>query len=165
MFVLKYVLDHSEWIPTQKNFSTKNLCLCHFSTSDPIFRKKCLNQVIMGKKFRNRDFRFWIRFGPFWIDSDPKKIFDQNFLSLPFFRPKMAKIWGFLKIFGRKKIFSKKFLYPLLDFYCGSFEPSLMCTFNIRWDILKWANLHLPAIIRSSWIWSDQTKNAIISSA
>ena len=40
----------------------------------------------MRKNFRNRDFRFKIRFGPFWIDSDQKKIFDQKFLPLSFFR-------------------------------------------------------------------------------
>ena len=50
-----------------------------------------------GKFFRNRDFRFKIRFRPLWIDYDQKNFFDQKFLSLPFFRPKMAKIRDFLK--------------------------------------------------------------------
>ena len=39
----------------------------------------------MGKKFRFRDFRFKIRFETFRIDSDQKKFFDQNFLTLSFF--------------------------------------------------------------------------------
>ena len=39
----------------------------------------------MGKKLRFRDFRFKMRFKKFWIDSNEKKIFDQNFLTLPFF--------------------------------------------------------------------------------
>ena len=76
------------WIDSdQKKISTKNFCLCHFFDLWPHFSKKWLCQVIMGKNFRNRDFRFKIRFGPFWIDSDQKNFFDQKFLSLPFFRP------------------------------------------------------------------------------
>ena len=68
-----------------KKKSTKNFCLCHFSTCDPIFRKiGC--QVTMGKNFRNRDFCFKTRFGPFWIDFDQKKFSTKN-LSSPFFRP------------------------------------------------------------------------------
>ena len=63
-----------------KNFQSKIFVLAIFSTCDPIFRKNGC-QVTMGKHFRNQDFCFKIRFGPFWINSD------QKFLSLPFFRP------------------------------------------------------------------------------
>ena len=47
---------------------------------------------------------------------------------MPFFRPKLAKIRGFFKIFGRKNIFSKKTFVPSSStFYCGSFELSYSC--------------------------------------
>ena len=40
----------------------------------------------MTKNFRFWDFRLKIRFKLFWIDSDQKNFFDQNFLPLSFFR-------------------------------------------------------------------------------
>ena len=57
----------------------------------------------MGKNFRFRDFRFKIRLKLFWIDSDQKIFFDQNFLPLSFFR--------YFGHFGRKttKSHEKKF--------------------------------------------------------
>ena len=39
IFVLKYVMDHSESIPIKK--SAKNFVFAIFLTCDPIFRKKC----------------------------------------------------------------------------------------------------------------------------
>ena len=39
IFVLKYVLEHSESIPTKKFFRPKIFVLAIFSTCDPIFRK------------------------------------------------------------------------------------------------------------------------------
>ena len=190
IFVLKYVLDHSESIPTKKIFSTKNFCLCHFfdqkwpkievfwqffskkifvptfrtfycgsfepsyscvpltfaeifpseqigarSSStiwsswvlsdqstrtgigarvwsglsvlgddwscDSHFSKKRLcpqRKVIMGKNFEIETF---------WIDSDPNNFFDQNFLSLPFFRPVIPFFEKMAMSSYNKKLFSK----------------------------------------------------------
>ena len=39
IFVLKFVLDHSESIPTKKFLQPKFFVLAIFSTTDPIFRK------------------------------------------------------------------------------------------------------------------------------
>ena len=113
IFVSKYVLDHSESIPTKKIFSTKNFCLCHFLTCDPIFRKKGC-QVTMGKIFEFEI--FVLKYVLDHSESILKKkfFFDQKFLSLTFFDPKMAKNRGFLKIFGRKKFFFKKIFVPSL---------------------------------------------------
>ena len=87
------------------------------SAYDHHFSKKWQCQVIMGIFFEIEIFvlnTFWTILNQF----RPKKIFDQNFLSWPFFRPQMAKIRGFLKIFGRKTIFfSKKILYSLLELF------------------------------------------------
>ena len=82
IFVLKYVLVHSESIPTKK-ILTKIFFLCHFFDLWLHFSKKWLCQVIMGKNFRNRDFRFKMRCGPFLIDSDQKHIYmNIHYLSL-----------------------------------------------------------------------------------
>ena len=89
IFVLKYVSNYSESIPTKKIFSTKIFWLCHFFTILVILAEKRLSptkKILHGKNFRFRDFRFKIRFKPFWIDSDQKIFFDQNFLPLSFFR-------------------------------------------------------------------------------
>ena len=40
IFILEYVLDHSESIPTKKNFSTKIFWLCHFFTILVILAEK-----------------------------------------------------------------------------------------------------------------------------
>ena len=80
IFDLKYVLKHSESIPTKKilpNFLT----LAFFSLFWAFWPK---NDRVRGKKFtwknfRFRDFRLRIRFEPFWFDSDQKnwpKYFD-----------------------------------------------------------------------------------------
>ena len=39
IFISKYVLEHSESIPTKKEFSTITFVFTIFSTCDPIFRK------------------------------------------------------------------------------------------------------------------------------
>ena len=63
----------------------------------------------MGKIFRNRDFRFKIRFGPFWIDSDQKKFSTKNFCLCHFFDQKWPKIEVFWKFWAKKSFFQKKF--------------------------------------------------------
>ena len=106
IFVLKYVSKHSESIPTQKKFSTKIFRLCHFFT---ILAKKRLSQrknIVCGKNFRFRDFRFKTRFKIFWIDSDQKTFFDQNFLTEPFFTIFGQKMTKSMKKFCNGKNFS-----------------------------------------------------------
>ena len=71
------------------------------STCDPIFRK---NGYV--KSQWEKIFEFEIFVLKYVLDHS-ESIPTKKFLSLPFFRPKMAKNRGFLKIFGRKK-FSKK---------------------------------------------------------
>ena len=86
IFILKYALNNSESIRIKK--STKDFCICHFfDLWSPFFEKMAMSpeKIKLGKIFRNRNFHLKIRSGPFWIDSN-NKIFDQNFLSLPFFR-------------------------------------------------------------------------------
>ena len=83
IFSLKYVSKYPESIAI-KNFSTKFFWLWHFLSFWP--------NIVTGKNFRFRDFRFKIRFKPFWIDSDQKKFLDQHFLTWPFFII-LAKKW------------------------------------------------------------------------
>ena len=84
IFGLKYVLKHSESIPTKKIVSTNNFWLGHFFT---VLAKKWLSprKIFNGKNFRFRDFRLKIRFKTFWIDSDQKIFFDKIFGLFHFF--------------------------------------------------------------------------------
>ena len=121
-------MDHSESIPTKKKFSTKNFCLCHFFDLWPNFSKKWLRKVTMGKNFRNRDFRFKIRFRPFWIDSEKKffskkfsKIFDFFFIFCP-----KSHVCCHLRIFpGRNQKMSFGWLFKLFITVILSYQPLL----------------------------------------
>ena len=68
IFVIKFVLNHSKSIPTNKNpfFGHQ------------FFEKMDRKKFSMGKNFQNRYFRFKIRFDLFLIDSD-QKIFRKSF--------------------------------------------------------------------------------------
>ena len=75
IFILEYVLRHSESILTKK-ISTKFFDLVifhyfgHFGRKTTVPRKK----FHTGKFFGSRDFNFEIRFETFWFEFDPKKI-------------------------------------------------------------------------------------------
>ena len=103
IFILKYVFNHSESIPTKKNFSIQNFCLCHFFDLWPRFSKNWLCKVIMGKNFRNRYFRFKTRFGPFRIDSDQKNFSTKNFYLCHYYDlwPHFSKKWLCQVIMGK----------------------------------------------------------------
>ena len=75
------------WIDSdQKNFFDQHfLTLPFFHYFGKKTTKSTKKKFVMGKNFRFRDFRFKIRFETFWIDSDQKNFFDQNFLTLSFF--------------------------------------------------------------------------------
>ena len=80
-------VKRSESIPAKK-ISTKSIWHCHFSIISAILGKKWLSprkKFYTVKNFRFLDFQFKIRFETFWIDSDMKRFFDQNFFSLSFF--------------------------------------------------------------------------------
>merc|ERR1711954_239282 len=66
IFVLKYVSNYSESIPTKKIFRPKFFTFVIFS----LFWLFWPKNDYMGKNFRFRDFGFKIRFKPFCIDSD-----------------------------------------------------------------------------------------------
>ena len=81
-------MNHSESIPTKKIFWPKFFDFVIFSLFCRFGRKTTKShekKFYRGKIFWFRDFRFEIRFKPFWIDSDQKNFFDQNFLPLSFF--------------------------------------------------------------------------------
>ena len=119
---------------------TVPLTLIKFRTVANFF-EKWLSQVIMGNFFRNRDFRFKLRFEPFSIDFDQKNSFDQNFCLCHSFWPKIAKYRGFWRFLVEKKIFWKNVgtlsYNILLRFFWALI---LMCTYNIRWDNSNWAS-------------------------
>ena len=93
IFILEYVLDFSEPIPIKAIYDQSLLPLPFFRIMTPIFRKTAMSQEKSHNWnfFRNRDFYFKIRFGPFRIDFDLKKYFDQNLSE-----------YSFLKICGQK---------------------------------------------------------------
>ena len=91
------------WIYSeQKIFRPKFLSLSFFTILAILAEKRLgpTKKNYTGKNFRFRNFRFKIRFKPFWIDSDQKKFFDQNFLPLSFFR--------YFGHFGRKTTKSRE---------------------------------------------------------
>ena len=111
IFILKYVLKHSESIPTKKNWR-KFFDFDIFSLFLPFWPKnvQCPHKINhTGKIFRFRDLRFKIRFKTFWIDSEQQnrpKFFDL-FIFSPFLAQK-SRFWGFCA----KKIFFKKSFCP-----------------------------------------------------
>ena len=87
-FGLNFVLRHSQSISTQKNYSDQNFWLSHFFAILAILAEKRQSpskNILHGKNFRFRDFRFKIRFETFWIDSDQKKFSTKIFWLCLFF--------------------------------------------------------------------------------
>ena len=96
IFILKYVSNYSESIPTKKKFRSKFFTFVIFSLFWPFWPKTTKShekKIYAGKNFRFRDFRFKIRFKLFRIDSD-KKFFQPKFFGFAIFLlfwPKMTK--------------------------------------------------------------------------
>ena len=110
-FLLKYVLDHSESIPT-KFFLIKIFCLSHFFWPVTPFFEKRLCQVITGNFFEIEIF-----FSKYVLDYPQsiltKKISTKDFCLCHFFDQK----WLEIEVFGR-------FLVPkyfFRKFFCTSF--------------------------------------------
>ena len=113
IFGSKYVLKHSESIPTKKNFSTKNFCLCFFVISH-FGQKVTESQEIFKRDFFSIfRFLFKIRFEAFWTDSIPKKMFNQKNLILSFCIL-LAKKWvPGKRFYSGKKFWSRDLLFKI----------------------------------------------------
>ena len=96
------------WIDSdQKNFRPKFFDLVIFSLFWSFWPKKTKSDeknFTREKNFRFWDFCFKIRFKAFWIDSDQKNFFDQNFLTSSFFH----YFWSFCP---KKQSPTKKILH------------------------------------------------------